>query len=375
MTSANHEKHFEELMAWRDGELQPLDAERVRAHVADCEECRHMEAEMRHVSERLSSWQLPAAPASLTAGRPRGWGMRGQWMPLAAMLVLVFGSVAVWQFAKSQAPERRPPALAAADPSAQLPYAEALKVEPPAPGRSMAQAPRSTVVGGPGPLLVRTARLSLVPRDFDTARSEMERIVAAVGGFTGRIIVSDAQRGARALTATLRVPTAKLDETLTALKALGHVTSESQDGEDVTQQSIDLDARLSNARASEARLKDILDKRTGRLSDVLEVERELSRVRGEIEGMEAQRKSLDRRITYADLTIEMQEERKAAVDLGPLPLATRFRNAFVDGWTALFGNLVALGLIVVELLPTLVALALVVGPGVWMVRRRRTRPA
>ena len=385
MTAANHDVQFEELMAWLDGELQGADAERVRAHVAGCADCLRMEAEMREVSDRLSAWQVPPAPASQTRPGRRAWGMnRSLRMQLAALLVLVVGTAAVWVgSAKRTAPasvtvklgggERAgagghsgPPSLA----GSHEPNEQPVSTEP----RSVAplQAPS---VGGSGPLLVRTARLSLVPRDFDTARSEMERIVTAAGGFTGRIMVSDAQRGARSLHATLRIPTAKLGEALTALKALGHVTSESQDGEDVTQQSVDLDARLSNARASEVRLKEILDKRTGRLSDVLEVERELSRVRGEIEGMEAQRKSLDRRITYAELTIELQEERTAAVDLGPLPVSTLFRNAFVDGWTALFGNLVALGLIVVELLPSVAALALLVGPSLWLVRRRRTRPA
>lgn len=385
MTAANHERHFEELMAWRDGELQPQDAERVRAHVAACADCQRMEIEMGEVSSRLSIWQVPEAPASLTARGHRLWGMsRPQWMQLAAVLVLMVGGVAMWQFARDRMAVRQasPMELAVGDegelavpgrvqqaaPTADRPPAEAT-VAPRALGQTAAQA----IVGAPGPLLVRTARLSLVPREFDTARAEMERIVTAAGGFTGRIVVSDAQRGARSLNAMLRIPTPKLDESLAALKALGHVTSESQDGEDVTQQSVDLDARLSNARASEVRLKDILDKRTGRLSDVLEVERELSRVRGEIEGMQAQRKSLDRRITYATLTLEMQEERKAAVDLGPQPIATRLRNALVDGWNAAVTSALDLTVVVARIAPVLLVWALILTPPLWLLKRRLAR--
>jgi hypothetical protein len=223
---------------------------------------------------------------------------------------------------------------------------------------------------GPSVLVVRTARLVLAPQDFDAARAGMERIVAAAGGFTGRIVVADARTGARSLNATLRIPAAKLDETLSALKQLGQVTAESQDGEDVTQQSVDLDARLSNARASEARLKDILEMRTGRLSDVLDVEREIARVRGEVEQMEARRKSLDRQISYAVVSLEIVEERKAAVDFGPLPVSARLRNALVDGWTTAVTSALDVTLVIVQIAPVLTLWALVLAFPAWLVRRR-----
>lgn len=387
MTATNHHGQFEELMAWLDGELPAADADRVRAHVEGCAECRQMEGEMRGVSGRLAQWHVPA-PASLRLPAKRVFGLtRSNWMQVAAMLVLVSG-VAIWAAARrSAAPP--PMQVAVGGAPAELAYSEraadsafpgegpnirvgATKPTRSAP-RSAAQVPTEAIVGGSGPLLVRTATLSLVPGNFDTARTEIERIVAAAGGFTGRIMIADAQRGARSLNATLRIPTAKLDDTLAALRALGHVTSESQDGEDVTQQSIDLDARLSNARASEARLQDILANRTGRLSDVLEVERELSRVRGEIEGMEAQRKSLDRRITYANVTIRMEEERKAAVDLGPLPISTQLRNALVDGWSMAITSALDAVVVVARIAPVVLLWTVLLAPPLWLIKRRLAR--
>ena len=218
-------------------------------------------------------------------------------------------------------------------------------------------------------LLVRTAQLSLVPRDFDEARTATERIIAEAGGFIGRMMVSDSRADARSLSATLRVPTATLDEVLAALKQLGHVTAESQDGEDVTQQSVDLDARLANARASEKRLQDILASRTGRLSDVLDVEREISRVRGEIERMQASRQSLDRRITYAIVTLEIAEQRKAAVDLGPVPVSTRLRNALVDGCTGAISGTVEVAVVLARIAPTVILWTLILGAPAWLLRR------
>ena len=64
-----------------------------------------------------------------------------------------------------------------------------------------------------------------------------------------------------------------------------------------------------------------------KLSDVLDVEREIARVRGEIEGMEAERRSLDRRVTYATVSVTLTEDRKSEVNLGPVPVSRRLRNA------------------------------------------------
>ena len=198
----------------------------------------------------------------------------------------------------------------------------------------------------------------------------MERIVSDAGGFPGRIALAQPRGVARSLSATLRVPTAKLDEVLAALRQLGQVTAESQEGEDVAQQSTDLDARLSNARASESRLKEIMDKRTGKLADVLAVENEIARVRGEIERMEAERKSLDRRIAYATIAIEMSQEHQAAVDLGPLPVSTRLRNALVDGWTTAINAGLNTTLVVLRAAPVLTLWLIVLGLPAWLVKRR-----
>jgi hypothetical protein len=140
------------------------------------------------------------------------------------------------------------------------------------------------------------------------------------------------------------------------------VTAEGVDGEDVTQESVDLDARLENARNSEKRLVAILTNRTGDLEGVLAVEREITRVRGEIESMEAQRKALDRRISYATLDLQLTEEKRAAVDLGPQPLSDRFVDQFVRGWNAVLSLGLGLALLAARLLPIALVLALLAVP-------------
>ena len=134
----------------------------------------------------------------------------------------------------------------------------------------------------------------------------------------------------------------------------------------------DLDARLSNSRVIEKRLTEVLQSRTGDVGDVLEVEREIARVRGEIEQMEAERKQLDRRIEYATLTLEIVEERAAAVNLGPVPIPTRLRLAVADGIASAATSMLAVTLLLLRRGPAMLLWALILGPPVWWMLRRRS---
>ncbi len=147
-----------------------------------------------------------------------------------------------------------------------------------------------------------------------------------------------------ALEATLRVPTGQLEASMSELKQLGHVESESQNGEEVTQQYVDLEARLANARNSEQRLSELLRQRTGKLSDVLEVEKEVERVRGEIEQMEAERKTLANRVDFATITVTLAEDHRAE-----LP---GLRNAAVAGYRTLADSTTGVALFLLANGPT-----------------------
>jgi hypothetical protein len=130
-----------------------------------------------------------------------------------------------------------------------------------------------------GPLIIRTAQLTLVIQNLDAARAQVDSIVQRYSRYVGDLTVSAPAEGGRTLTATRRVPATQLDAALAELKKLGRVETETQNGQDVTAQYVDLEARLSNSRNTETRLLELLSQRRGKLSDVLEVETELSRVR------------------------------------------------------------------------------------------------
>ena len=381
MTPEPHLSLEEDIMAYVDGELEPQEADRVRRHLEACAACAGAAADFSRTSHALGEWHVvaPAFQSKLRDIRSsQAWWRRipRRYTAVAAAAALVVAVGVAWR-----APMRSTPpmeiALSGRAVDQVMTDQPAAKAPPAGGAGNLAYSQTLTVLqeAKTGPLLVRTARLMVTSPDFEPARDRLERIVSDAGGFIGQIVVSGSAREPRSLTATVRVPTAEFDNAMVALRGLGTVTSESQDGEDVTQQSVDLDARLTNARASEARLKTILEQRTGRLSDVLDVEREISRVRGEIERMDAERKNLDRRIAYASINVTLFEERKAAMDLGPQPLRTRFRNAFVDGWTTAVGGVVEAGLVLTGLVPTLFVLTLFAAPVVIWLRRWRRRTA
>src|SRR5262249_60889813 len=122
----------------------------------------------------------------------------------------------------------------------------------------------------------------------------------------------------------------QLDATLAELKRLGHVDSESQKGEEVSQQYVDLQARLENARTTEQTLLDILRHRTGKLSDVLAVEQEIASVREEIERVEAEKKTMEKQVAFSTLNMRVTKNYKQQVHVVPESTSRRVRQPCRD---------------------------------------------
>jgi hypothetical protein len=203
------------------------------------------------------------------------------------------------------------------------------------------------------PMIARTAQVSLTTRDFDRTRTALEDVLKRHRGYLGQLQVSAPSGAARSMDATLRVPADQLEAALAEIRKLGRVESESQNGEEVTAQFVDLEAHLANARNTEQRLTDLLRERTGKLADVLAVEVEISRVRGEIERMDAEKKSLLKRVDFATLIVSAREDYQAQLNLGASSVATRMRNAAVAGYRSLIESLAAAGVFLLSWGPAL----------------------
>ncbi len=397
MNSSPHPVEQEELMAYLDGELTAERAVVVSEHTERCGDCRVTIAESRGLSERLSGWQVEAAPQSLAeyvnaavaghetkpqaakkprAGRAFGlpywaWAAAG-----AACVAVLIADVTIPYLLPTRAFQLAPPGTSRAAASIPASQADSRFLTRYEQGPGFGGSPGGVPGGIPGgsvdgqlssegrgtigklqydvvrgggsnatplataPMIARTASLKLLTKDFDRTRSALEAAIRRHSGYSAQLTVGSESGNVHALAATFRVPADQLDATLAEIKQLAHVEQESQGGEEVTDQYVDLNARLSNARRTEQTLLDILEKRTGRLSDVLAVEQELSNVREGIETMEAQQKNLQNRVSFATLQVELREEYKAELDMVTPSVGGRLRNAIVDGYRAAADSLV-----------------------------------
>jgi Domain of unknown function (DUF4349)/Putative zinc-finger len=355
MPMKEHSVEQEQVMAFLDGELPAQEAAVMAAHIAECGECQELAAGLRNVSRNLEGWRveppsawLPGKVSAALAGKraPRGfpkWGVWA-WWSAAACVVLMLLVLPKWFF--SNVPPRqialsRALAGQAASRANQSRTLEALqsasRINALALDAPAAQ-PNAPIVPKP-PMIARSWELVLVAKEFDKTRGALEDILKRHRGYVGRLELSAPAQGPRTLNATLMVPADEADATVKEIRSLGKVESESQTGEEVTRQIVDLDSRLSNAIKTEQRLNALLQNRTGRMADVLEVENEVDRERGEIERMQAEKKNLLSSVDFATLSITLRDAAKA--QLQAPSNRQQLRNAALEGFSTLADGAIA----------------------------------
>jgi Domain of unknown function (DUF4349)/Putative zinc-finger len=382
MPELRHAIEPEEMMAYLDGELPDARASEAITHLERCAECQKLAADLRRVSQEMAAWQVDppraiAAPV-VPQEEPR-WTLRSLIpVPAYAMAMTAVCLVAGLLFVQLKSSHQPMMKFTAVDGQLQGDSAAADKIAPFRPEPVVRQAlpvppPQSAPAPPAAPMIERTATLNLATRDFDQLRARIDAILARRHGYLAELTLSTPQGAGRSFSATLRVPAAELDAALAELRQLGRVETESQKGEDVTRAYGDLVARLVNARNTELRLTQILAQRTGKLSDVLDVEREVSRVRGEIEQMEAERRITADRVAFATVQLNAGEDYQAQLRLAPDSTPTRLRNAAVEGYKNLAGGLVGVSLVLITYGPSVLlwaALALLIGR--WIAKRRKS---
>jgi anti-sigma factor RsiW len=421
---STHPFELEEVMAYLDGEISADRASEIAQHMQQCGECRELATSFRNLSHELAAWEVETSPERLTeemnseitaaAGtRPKQTASAPvELTPVERLIALIRslkGRPWVWAGGGSLATilllaitlptlmmERTAPLIVShhglavpgnagggGSGTARRSQREELQAlqkrmaqdevsSSPENGDSEPVSPQPPPPASTSPLIARTASLSLVVKDFSAIQAAVKAVVSRHSGYIGELNTSTPPDAAKTLSATLRVPSAQLEPALAELKQLGRADQESQAGEEVTKQYVDLAARLKNSRATEERLVGVLRNNTGKVKDVLEVENEISRVRGEIEGMEADHRALQTRIDFATITLSVTEEYKASLNCAQSSTGTRLHNAFVTGYHGVVENVIGLVARLLESGPTLLLwAALLFFPVRWAWRRVR----
>jgi hypothetical protein len=153
--------------------------------------------------------------------------------------------------------------------------------------------------------IVKTGQISLEVNDIDGALTQAQSAIVGLGGYVDQSNRSGTGNDATA-SVTYRLPAGKWDQALAAVGKIGvKVLSEQTGSTDVTSQVIDLNARLSNLKSTEAALQAIMARAT-LIADVLAVENQLSDTQGQIEELTAERDHLTDQAAMSTLTVTFQ---------------------------------------------------------------------
>lgn len=156
--------------------------------------------------------------------------------------------------------------------------------------------------------LIRNATAEVEVANFDTAIQAITQATNATGGYVATQNSARLPNGKMSGSIMLKIPPTALDGFLARLRTFGEVRNQTVGSQDVTKAYFDTEARLKNARVMEQRLVELLRDTNGKVSDLLEVERELGRVREQIEQMQGELKVWDSLVAFATVTVQLFEK-------------------------------------------------------------------
>lgn len=230
-------------------------------------------------------------------------------------------------------------------------------------------------------MILRTASLSVVVKDTEEALKDIESLATQLDGY-----ISDLQTwrldDQLAGTVTLRIPAESFDQARERIKDLAvEVEGENVSGQDVTEEYIDLEARLGNLEMAEEELRELLAsaQETHKSAEsILAIYREITNVRQQIEQIKGRMQYLEDAAALAILTISLtpEEEQEPVVEPGwePLRQARDALRTLVNALKFLADVLIWVVLFFLPL-AAILALPLVILWLVWYLRRRRRRRA
>ncbi len=210
-------------------------------------------------------------------------------------------------------------------------------------------------------MIIRTATASIQVDSLEPAVALVTQLAERVGGYVAGSGIATGKDRLRQAFIEVKIPAQRFDDVVAGLTPIGKLESVNVNSQDVGEEFVDVTARMDNARRLERRLIDLLATRTGKLKDVLDVERELARVREEIDRYEGRIRYLQAHTAMSTLSVTVHE---------PLPVVGEAGHSIMgEAFTQAWRNFVVLMSLAVQSLGVILPLGLVAG-GAWLVTRR-----
>jgi cell division protein FtsL len=205
----------------------------------------------------------------------------------------------------------------------------------PAPSeKGEAGTPFQTQPETPSRMIIKTGWLNLVVKDvLDTAR-KIAKFAEENGGWVVSSSISEHEKVPSG-SITVRVPAEKFDEARDYFRSLAiRVTSERTQSQDITEEYVDLQSRLRNLEAAESQLFELM-KRSGTISEILNVHRELTNIRQQIEQIKGRMQYLEQSVKMSSITVNLA----LSEELLPIPPAEKWRPKYVllQTWKSVLG--------------------------------------
>ncbi len=220
--------------------------------------------------------------------------------------------------------------------------------------------------------IIYVADVTIVVQDFAKIEKELPSLVSSSGGYLADVSIDRSRGERRSGRWVARVPVDRFEAFLDGLSGLGVPEGRHQTAQDVSEEYVDLEARIKNGKRLEDRILKLIDERTGNIKDVTDAEQQLSRVREEIERMEGRLRYLANRTSLTTVTISAREEK----DFKP-PETPAFSARIGHGWSNSLASLqdstedFLVGAIAAA--PWICVWAIILSPLVWFVRRQFKR--
>ena len=196
--------------------------------------------------------------------------------------------------------------------------------------------------------IIKTASLTLEVKDIPGAVETLKSIAAQKGGYLSSTNVQKGYNDRLTGSVVIRIPQAEFENALIGVRAIGTVKSISTQGQDVTEEYVDLQAQITSYQNQLAQYNAIM-KQSTKIEDIIKVQEQIDRVQTELNRLEGRLKYLNSRIDLSTITVSLQEPEPVGGESGH-----NFVSTINEGIAGFLGMIDAIIIIFLALLPLII---------------------